>query len=187
LLGASGVPRRAHGSNCHDHHCLVSTSIPNYRRELTICGGEKVLQVSGIWQSRCRAATNEPYERTVWSMTSGRDVNRVVAKGFGGTLILTGIAGFLVPGQKAPTSGAPAYNMFHLVFGSVGIVASRHRAAARAFNVGFGAIDLYQALASRRGLFPQKWFRWKTADDVLHVVFGAGLVAVGLMRTTDSQ
>ena len=121
-------------------------------------------------------------------MTSGRDLNGSVAKGFGATLILTGIAGFVIPVKKSVTSGAPAYNVFHLVFGAIGILASRRRGTARAFNVGFGAIDLYQAVASRRGLFPQKWFRWKPADDVLHAVVGAGLVAAGLRRrTADSR
>lgn len=115
-------------------------------------------------------------------MSAGRDVNRLVAKVFGPTLILVGIAGFVVPPKKAATSGAPAYNVFHLIFGCLGIVASRRRGTARAFNVGFGAIDLYQAVASRRGLFPQKWFRWKNADDVLHVVVGAGLVAAGFIQ-----
>jgi Domain of unknown function (DUF4383) len=115
-------------------------------------------------------------------VTQGRDVNRTVAKIFGPTLILTGIAGFVVPPKKAATSGAPAYNVFHLVFGALGIVASRRRGTARAFNLGFGAIDLYQAVASRRGWFPQRWFRWKVADDVLHVTIGAGLVAAGLIQ-----
>jgi hypothetical protein len=117
------------------------------------------------------------------SMTSQRDVNRFVARGFGSTLVLTGLAGFVIPAKKAVTSGAPAYNVFHLIFGSLGIVASRRRGTARAFNVGFGAIDLYQAVASRRSWFPQKWFRWKTADDVLHVAIGAGLVAAGLIQS----
>lgn len=122
-------------------------------------------------------------------MTSRHDVNPVVARGFGATLILTGLAGFVVPEQKAVTSGAPAYNVFHLLFGAIGIAASRRRPTARAFNIGFGAIDLYQAAASRRGMFPQQWFRWKTADDVLHVVIGAGLVAAGLGRraATDAR
>ena len=115
-------------------------------------------------------------------MSSGRDVNRFVAKVFGPTLILVGIAGFVVPPKKAATSGAPAYNVFHLIFGFLGIIASRRRTTARAFNIGFGAIDLYQAVASRRGLFPQRWFRWKSADDVLHVAIGAGLVAAGLIQ-----
>jgi Domain of unknown function (DUF4383) len=113
-------------------------------------------------------------------MQSGRDVNRLVARIFGSTLILTGVAGFVIPQKKAMTSGAPAYNVFHLIFGLTGIVASRRRSTARAFNVGFGAIDLYQAVASRRGWFPQRAFRWKTADDVLHLVIGAGLIAAGL-------
>ena len=110
-------------------------------------------------------------------------MNRLVARVFGPTLILTGIAGFIIPPKKAMTSGAPAYNVFHLVFGAIGILASRRRGSARAFNLGFGAIDLYQAVASRRGLFPQKWFRWKTADDVLHVVIGTALVSAALSNT----
>lgn len=119
-------------------------------------------------------------------MTTKHDVNQLVAKVFGSTLIVTGIAGFVIPPKKAATSGAPAYNVFHLLFGALGIVTSRRRGAARAFNLGFGAIDLYQAVASRRGLFPQRWFRWKTADDVLHVVIGAGLVAAGLIQRGSS-
>jgi hypothetical protein len=115
-------------------------------------------------------------------MKSGRDVNRTVARVFGATLIVTGVAGFLIPAKKSMTSGAPAYNVFHLIFGALGLVASRRRGTARAFNVGFGAIDLYQAVASRCGLFPKRWFRWKTADDVLHVAIGAGLVAAGLIQ-----
>jgi hypothetical protein len=112
-----------------------------------------------------------------------RDVNRLVARVFGPTLIVTGIAGFVIPPRKAATSGAPAYNVFHLIFGVIGIIASRRRGTARAFNLGFGAIDLYQAVASRRGLFPQRWFRWKTTDDLLHVVIGTALVAAALSDT----
>jgi Domain of unknown function (DUF4383) len=117
-------------------------------------------------------------------MSSRHDVNRDVAKAFGATLIVTGIAGFAVPATKSPTSGAPAYNIFHLLFGALGIAASRRRDTAAAFNVGFGAVDLYQAIASRRGWFPRRWFRWKTVDDVLHVAIGAALIGVGF-RTRD--
>jgi len=116
-------------------------------------------------------------------MNQRRDLNRIVARLFGSVLIVTGIAGFLVPARKAATSGAPAYNVFHLTFGALGIAASRRLRSARAFNLGFGAIDLYQAVASRRGMFPQRWFRWKTPDDVLHVVIGTALVAAGLSDT----
>ena len=113
---------------------------------------------------------------------SRRDVSRSVLRVFGPVLIVTGLLGFVVPQRKALTSGAPAYNIFHLIFGSLGIAcaASRRRSPARMFNIGFGALDLYQAVASRRGWFPQRWFRWKMADDVLHVGIGAALVVAGL-------
>jgi len=42
-------------------------------------------------------------------MNAGRDVNQRVAQVFGPILILTGIAGFVIPAKKASTSGAPAY------------------------------------------------------------------------------
>jgi len=101
---------------------------------------------------------------------------------FAPLVILTGIVGFIVPEKKSLTSGAPAYNIFHIVFGltGLGIALSGHEAYMRAFNIGFGLIDLYQAAASRLHLFPEKYFRWKTADDILHIVVGAFLVLVGI-------
>jgi hypothetical protein len=110
------------------------------------------------------------------------DFSRAVLRIFAPVLVVTGLLGFVVPQRKAITSGAPAYNIFHLIFGGIGIAcaASRRRSPARVFNIVFGGIDLYQAAASRRGWFPQRWFRWKVADDVLHVVIGAGLVGTGL-------
>ena len=117
--------------------------------------------------------------------SSGRDPSRTVLRIFGPVLIITGILGFAVPQRKALTSGAPAYNIFHLIFGAIGVAcaASRNRRPAQAFNIGFGALDLYQAAASRRGWFPMQWFRWKTADDVLHVGIGAGLILAGVCAT----
>jgi hypothetical protein len=115
-------------------------------------------------------------------LTPRRDPSRSVLRVFGPILVVTGILGFVVPQRKAATSGAPAYNIFHLIFGGVGIAcaASRRRRPAQAFNIGFGALDLYQAAASRRGWFPKRWFRWKTADDLLHVGIGAALIIAGL-------
>lgn len=108
------------------------------------------------------------------------DYNRPVLAIFAPVLILTGALGFVLP--PGPMSAAPAYNVFHIIFGVLGgaAVLSRRPALIRAFNVGFGLIDLYQALASFLHLFPEKYFQWKTADDVLHVVIGAALVAIGL-------
>jgi hypothetical protein len=107
--------------------------------------------------------------------------NGRVLRVFGPVLILAGLGGFLLP--PGPMSGAPAYNAFHIAFGALACAlafGSGERAGA-AFNLGFGLIDLYQAAASRAHLFPEVWFRWKTADDVLHVVIGLGLVAVGAL------
>ncbi len=96
-------------------------------------------------------------------------------------LILIGILGFVVPPAKALTSGAPAYNIFHLCFGvlSGAITLSGNDAAMHTFLIGFGVIDLDQAIASRQDWFPKKQFRWRPADDVLHVVVGIALVAIG--------
>jgi Domain of unknown function (DUF4383) len=88
--------------------------------------------------------------------------------------------GFVRPVGRTSTSTAPAYNVFHLAFGALGLAASTDRRAARAFVVGFGLIDLYQLVASRRQWFPARQFRWTSVDDLLHLVVGTGLVGVGL-------
>jgi hypothetical protein len=109
-------------------------------------------------------------------------LNMLTLKLFAPVLILTGVLGFLTPPRLALMSGAPAYNLFHLAFGAlgVGLFLSRRERLARGFNIGFGALDLYQAVASFAGLYPKELFQWKTADDVLHVVLGLLLVGVGL-------
>jgi len=110
-------------------------------------------------------------------------VNVLVLSVFAPLLLVVGALGFVMPASMALTSGAPPYNLFHLVFGAVGVgcVLSKKLSVVRAFNVGFGLIDLYQAIASFADLWPKAAFQWKTADDVLHVVVGLALVAVGLM------
>jgi hypothetical protein len=101
---------------------------------------------------------------------------------FAPILILTGIAGFLIPSDKGLTSGAPAYNIFHIVFGVIGLVTVylNHDPLTRIFLVGFGAIDLYQAVASFAHLFPEKHFKWTRVDDILHIVIGVALVLAGI-------
>jgi hypothetical protein len=105
---------------------------------------------------------------------------------FAPILIAAGILGFVLPEERSLTSGAPAYNVFHMLFGVLGLailVFSGTTPAVRVFNVGFGLIDLYQAGASFGGLWPKRRFRWKKADDILHVVIGLGLVLVGVFGT----
>ena len=101
---------------------------------------------------------------------------------FAPVLILTGVLGFVIPPEKSFTSGAAAYNIFHIVFGAIGLLVLLIKAenAIRLFNIGFGLIDLYQALASFTNLFPKQYFGWTRVDDILHIVIGAGLIAAGI-------
>jgi hypothetical protein len=110
------------------------------------------------------------------------NLNYYVLLVFAPLLIIVGILGFIIPAGKSLTSGAPAYNIFHIVFGIIGcvILFSGNAQYMKFFNIGFGAIDLYQAVASFGHLFPEKQFKWKRADDYLHILIGAGLVAVGV-------
>jgi hypothetical protein len=99
---------------------------------------------------------------------------------FAPVLILTGIFGFILP--ETIVSGAPAYNVFHIIFGTIGLLSalSKKKALIRGFNISFGLIDLYQAAASFLHLFPESRFHWRTGDDILHIVIGAALVLIGL-------
>lgn len=110
------------------------------------------------------------------------EINYYVLLVFAPVLIVVGVLSFIIPENKSLTSGAPAYNIFHIVFGVIGLacVFFGVEPCARGFNIGFGAIDLYQAVASYLGWFPKAQFRWKRADDVLHIVIGLGLIALGI-------
>lgn len=96
-------------------------------------------------------------------------------------LMLTGIAGFVIPEQYSLMSGATPYNLFHLIFGSIGLllIMAKSDLLASLFNFGFGLIDLYQVLASVVGLTPIQYFYWTYFDDVVHVLLGFALVLIG--------
>jgi hypothetical protein len=96
-------------------------------------------------------------------------------------LILTGIAGFVIPAQYSLMSNAAPYNLFHIFFGAIGLLLTQtnNDLAASSFNLGFGLIDLYQVLASVIGLTPIQYFHWTYADDVVHVILGFALVIIG--------
>jgi hypothetical protein len=106
---------------------------------------------------------------------------------FSPILILVGILGFILP--DGITSNATAYNIFHIIFGFIGLsfVLAKKLELIRIFNVGFGLIDLYQALASYLNWFPVNQFQWKFADDVLHIIIGGGLVLIGLLFADKSS
>lgn len=99
---------------------------------------------------------------------------------FAPVLILTGLLGFILP--NGPTSNAAPYNIFHIIFGVIGLafVFLKREDFIRGFNIGFGLIDLYQAVASFLNWFPETHFQWKTVDDILHVIIGGALVLIGL-------
>lgn len=99
----------------------------------------------------------------------------------GPLLLLTGIAGFVVPERYSLMSGAAPYNLFHIIFGALGLllVMTNSNLFASVFNLVFGLIDLYQALASVMGLAPIQYFHWTYVDDVVHVLLGFALVLIG--------
>jgi hypothetical protein len=109
--------------------------------------------------------------------------NAMVASLLAPLLVLTGALGFALPSRWALLSAAPAYNLFHGVTGMIGIWLVIHAwgRGAVAFNLGFGLVDLYQALAGSVGLFPAALFAHRPLDDVLHVVLGLGLVGLGVL------
>jgi len=102
---------------------------------------------------------------------------------FAPLLVLVGVLGFLKPDAEGATSTAPAYNAFHLAFGLLGlaVVVWGDPGAVRTFLIGFGVVDLYQALASRLHWFPEASFRWTPTDDLLHLVIGVALIAAGVV------
>ncbi|HEU4477787.1 MAG TPA: hypothetical protein VFR80_04670 [Pyrinomonadaceae bacterium] len=86
-----------------------------------------------------------------------------------------------MPQELSLTSGAPAYNVFHIVFGLLGLLLLwlKREWFISAFNAGFGLIDLYQAWASYADLPPKQYFLWTRVDDILHVVIGLTLFTIG--------
>jgi len=108
-------------------------------------------------------------------------VNFVTLAIFAPVLILAGVGGFLVPPRLSLTSGAAPYNVFHIFFGTIGLIIlwTRKDSLVSFFNFGFGWIDLYQALASYANLPPKQYFLWTRTDDVLHILIGSALVFIG--------
>lgn len=110
-----------------------------------------------------------------------RSINFITLGIFAPLLILVGLAGFLIPPQLSLTSGAPAYNTFHIVFGLLGLAVlwTKREWLISSFNAGFGLIDIYQALASFADLPPKQYFLWTRVDDILHIVIGLTLFIIG--------
>jgi hypothetical protein len=110
-----------------------------------------------------------------------KSLNQITLMILAPLLMLAGIAGFVIPEQYSLMSGATPYNLFHLIFGAIGLLVmqAKNDLWASLFNFGFGLIDLYQVLASVVGLSPIQYFHWTYADDVAHVLLGFGLTIIG--------
>ena len=112
---------------------------------------------------------------------SKKTLNFITLAIFAPVLLLAGVAGFLVPAQHSLTSGAAPYNVFHIFFGTIGLIIlwTRKDSLVSFFNLGFGWIDLYQALASYANLPPKQYFLWTRTDDILHILIGSALIFIG--------
>ncbi len=124
----------------------------------------------------------------------------------GGTFLLVGILGF-VPGittnydamtfagheSEAKLLGifqvSILHNIVHLLFGLVGLAMARTVGGARSYLIGGGAIYLVLWLY---GMVIDKgtdanFVPLNHADDWLHFVLGAGMIALGLVLTRDRR
>lgn len=110
-----------------------------------------------------------------------KSLNQITLMILAPLLILTGIAGFVLPDQYSLMSNAAPYNLFHIICGAIGLmlIQTNNDLVASSFNLFFGTIDLYQVLASVVGLSPIQYFHWTYADDVVHVILGFALVIIG--------
>jgi len=135
----------------------------------------------------------------VTTRRSTRSTVQVAAAVVGAVFLLVGILGF-IPGITTPYDGMEAaghrshaellgifqvsilHNIVHLLFGVAGLAMARTASSARAYLVGGGAVYLVLWLyglvidkASQANFVPVN-----VADDWLHLVLGAGMVALGV-------
>src|SRR5262249_30016476 len=112
---------------------------------------------------RARAVDRGARKAVICSLHASMNrLNHFTLMIFAPILIATGAMGLATQSGTGPMSDAFAYDVFHIVFGLVGLsfVLLKRVELVRTFNIGFGAIDLYQLAASLLGIFPAAYFRW---------------------------
>ena len=113
-------------------------------------------------------------------MVAQRNYNYTVLKFFAPILILTGILGFVLPKEASLISNASYYNIFHIISGLIGLlfVFSKNNNLIKGFNLVFGIVDIYQAIANWFKLFPLEYFQWTVIDDIVHLIIGIALIFI---------
>ena len=129
-----------------------------------------------------------------------------IAKAVGAVFLLVGVLGF-IPGITSNydqmqfaghTSGAMLlgifavsvlHNIVHLLFGVAGLAMSRTASAARTYLMVGGAVYLvlflYGLLISHDS--PANFVPLNSADNILHLVLGLGMVALSLVGGRDRR
>ena len=134
-----------------------------------------------------------------------RTTAQTLAMLVGATFLLVGILGF-IPGITSNyddmkfagrTSGAELlgifdvsilHNLVHVAFGIAGLALARSFDGARMFLIGGGAIYLVlflYGLIVDRGA-KANFVPLDTADDILHLLLGLGMVGLGFLTTRDA-
>ena len=133
-------------------------------------------------------------------MTANKTPAQLYSLVFGATLLVAGIAGFLVDSSFGPL-GADVegsnlilfevngiHNIVHLASGALGLALWRNPASARLFALGFGAVYLLVTVLGFAmgnnvlGIIPIN-----AADNVLHLVIAAAGIAAGLASRTVAE
>jgi hypothetical protein len=101
--------------------------------------------------------------------------------------ILLIVGGFI--GQSIGATTSTAYDVFHVIFGVIALIAVLYQGGkySYAFNLLFGAIDLYQVAAFGLGIFPAQLFALTVSDNIQHIVLAAVLLIVGYLGLRHAQ
>ena len=134
----------------------------------------------------------------VRNLDQKRHLVQLAALAVGATFVLVGILGFM-PGIvthysemkfAGPHSDAMLvglfcvsvlHNIVHLIFGVLGVLASRATSSAEAFLIGGGGVYLILAFYGSLVDYGSKtnFVPVNTADNWLHLVLGVGMIALG--------
>ena len=134
------------------------------------------------------------------STTSRKDTVQIAATVVGATFLLVGILGF-IPGITSDYSSLKAaghesnaklvgifevsilHNVVHLLFGLAGLALARTFSGAKNYLIGGGVTYLllfvYGLVTSNES--SANFVPLNSADDVLHLVLGLGMIALGVV------